>query len=39
VEEVVKETGLSGGQLIGMAMKKLGGRADGKLVAKVVGEL
>ena len=37
VEQVTKETGLTGGQLIGAVMKKLSGRADGKLVAKVVG--
>lgn len=37
VEQVTKETGLTGGQLIGVVMKKLSGRADGKLVAKVVG--
>jgi uncharacterized protein len=39
VEEVAKESGLSGGQLIGAAMKKLGGKADGTLVAKIVGEI
>jgi uncharacterized protein len=39
VEETAKETKLSGGQLIGAAMKKLAGKADGKLVAKIAGKI
>jgi len=44
VKEVAKETGLSGGQLIGAVMKKLAGKAphqtvQGELVARIVGEI
>lgn len=39
VEGVAKESGLAGGQLIGAAMKELKGKADGTLVAKIVGKL
>lgn len=39
VEEVVKGSDLTGGRLIGEVMKRLAGKADGKLVAKIVGEL
>mgnify|MGYP004002940809 CR=1 FL=1 len=39
VMEVSKGSDLSGGRLIGEIMKKLSGKADGNLVAKIVGEL
>jgi len=39
VERIAKETGITGGRLIGEVMKVLGGKADGKLVARIVGEM
>ena len=36
VEETAKESGESGGQLIGLVMAKLRGRADGGMVARIV---
>ena len=36
VEETAKESGKSGGQLIGLVMAKLRGRADGGMVARIV---
>jgi len=39
VKKIVKGSDLTGGRLIGEVMKKLGGKADGNLVAKIVEEL
>lgn len=39
VMEISKGSDLSGGRLIGEVMKKLAGKADGNLVAKIVGQL
>lgn|GEM_PF-1030979 len=39
IVEVKKEGELAGGRLIGEVMKRLQGKADGTLVAKLVGEL
>jgi uncharacterized protein YqeY len=43
VAEVIKESGLSGmsalGQIMGLATKKLAGKADGKTISSVVKEL
>lgn len=39
VLETREESGLSGGQLVGVVMKKLAGKADGRLVARIVTEL
>jgi len=43
VAEVIKESGLSGmaalGQIMGLATKKLAGKADGKTISAVVKEL
>ena len=39
VKQIMEGTEIRGGQLIGLVMKELGGKADGKLVAKIVSGL